>query len=174
MRLTFFILIIPSILAAFCTSSAAVPEKEFLTEKEIIAVRKNQEIASRVRIYMEAAALRLKSAEERLNGKESAQGDPFEFFTPEDMLEGYSRILKSAMYNLDDASQRRDSGLTAALKALKGGMEDAGDRLQILKKIAEDKKKERLGNLVDQAVETTDYAHERAERDLSGGSSPKK
>jgi hypothetical protein len=176
MRLTRLVLTIPAILTFFCTSSLSVPEKEFLTEKEIAAIRENQEIASRVRVYMEAAALRLKSAEERLNGKEPAQGDPFEFFTSEDMLEGYYRILKSVMYNLEEVYQnpRRNSGLTAALKALKGGTERAGDPLEILKKIAEDKKKEQLWNLVNQAIDITNGAHKGAEDALSHQSPTKK
>ena len=172
----FFIVVFPAILTGLSAFAFSLPEKEFLTEKEINAIRENQEIASRIRIYMEAAALRLKSAEERLTGKEPAQGDPLEFFTPEEMLEGYDRILKSVMFNLDEVYQnpRRNDGLAAALKSLKEGTEKSGDRLEILKKIAEDQKKERLWNLVNQAIDITDGAHEGAEYGLSKQSILKK
>lgn len=176
MRRILFILVFPAILTGFSSLAFNRPEKEFLTDKEIIAIRENQEIASRIRIYMEAAALRLKSAEERLTGKESVKGDPLEFFTPEDMLEGYYRILRSVMFNLDEVYQspRRNDGLTAALKVLKVGTEKAGDQLEILKKIAEDQKKERLWNLVNQAIDITNGAHEGAEHGLSQKSPLKK
>jgi hypothetical protein len=152
------------------------PEKEFLTDKEISAIRENQEIGSRIRIYMDAAALRLKSAEERLTGKEPAQGDAFEFLTPEDMLDGYYRILKSVMSNLDEIyrSPRRNEGFTSALKTLKGSTEKAVDQLRILKKIAEDQKKEQLWNLVNKAIDITNGAHEGAAQGLSQQPSPKK
>jgi hypothetical protein len=172
----FIILVLPVILTGLPAFAFSSPEKEFLTEKEIIAIRENQEIARRIKIYMEAAALRLKSAEERLTGKESAKGDPFEFFTPEDMLEGYYRILRSVIFNLDEVYQspRRNDGIAAALKALKEGTEKAVDQLKILKKIAEDQKKERLWNLVNQAIDITNGAHEGAEYGLSKQSSLKK
>jgi hypothetical protein len=172
----FLILIFPAILTGLSAFAFSSPEKELLTDKEIDAIRENQEIAGRIRIYMEAAALRLKSAEERLTGKEPAQGDPLEFFTPEDMLEGYYRILKSVMFNLDEVYQsaRRNDGLTTALKSLKGGTEKASNQLEILKKIAENQKKERIWNLVNQAIDITDGAHEGAEYGLSQQPSLKK
>jgi hypothetical protein len=171
-----FILVFPAMLTGFSALAFSRPEKEFLTDKEINAIRENQEIAGRIKIYMDAASLRLKSAEERLTGKEPAQGDPFEFFTPEDMLEGYYRVLRSVMFNLDEVYQspRRNDGLTAALKALKEGTEKAGDQLEILKKIAEDQKKERLWNLVNKAIDISNGAHEGAEYGLSRQSSLKK
>ena len=157
--------------------------KEFLTSKEIEKIQDTYLIDARVKIYMEAAALRLKAAEERLTGKESTPGDPLEFFTPEDMLDGYYRILKSVMMNIDDAAQNpgrtsgvRINGETArndkqrignALKLLKSETEKDLDELLILKKIAEEKKKEQLWNLVNEAIDITNGAHEGAEYGLS-------
>ncbi len=63
--------------------------KEYLTQDEITKIQDAQEIDQRTKLYMQAAALRLKVAEERLNGKESVPEDPMEFFSVEDMLEGY-------------------------------------------------------------------------------------
>jgi len=162
--------------------------KEFLTGKEIEKIQDTYEIDARVRIYMEAAALRLKTAEERLTGKESAPGDPLEFFTPEDMLDSYYRILKSVMTNIDDAARnpKRDNGITIdgrvmvndkqrigkALKQLKSETEKDLEKLLILKKIAEEKKKEQLWDQINEAVEITNGAHEGAGYGLSKQPSP--
>jgi len=162
--------------------------KEFLTGKEIEKIQDTYEIDARVRIYMEAAALRLKTAEERLTGKESAPGDPLEFFTPEDMLDSYYRILKSVMTNIDDAARnpKRDNGITIdgrvmvndkqrigkALKQLKSETEKDLEELLILKKIAEEKKNEHLWDLINEAVEITNGAHEGAGYGLSKQPSP--
>jgi hypothetical protein len=155
-------------LTLFAAPSSA--GKEFLTDAEIEKIQDAQAIDERLKIYMEAAALRLKTAEDRLMGKESAEKDPLEFFTPEDMLDGYYRILRSAMMNLDDAFQKPSSDpskVRKALKILKGGTEDAVAELKILKKLAEEKQKEELWNLVNKAIDITDGAHEGAEYGLS-------
>jgi hypothetical protein len=147
------------------------PPKEFLTEKEIEQIQIAQEIHLRVKLYMEYAAARLAAAEDRLNGKESPEGDPFEFFSPEDMIDGYYRILSSVMITLDDAYQRADSVdleyVKKALKSLKGSTENAAKRLDVLKRIAEEKQKEELWNLVNKAMDITKGAREGADYGLS-------
>ncbi len=151
-------------------SALAGPQKEFLTPQEITKIQDAQEIEKRIKIYMEAAELRIKSAEDRLNGKESAEGDPLEFFTVDDMLDGYYRIIRSVMLNLDDAAQKRGtdaSKLTKALKNLKDTTERAGRQLEELKKIAEDKKLEKTWNLINQAIDINKGALEGAEIALS-------
>jgi len=144
--------------------------KEFLTPKEIEKIQDNQEIEKRVPIYLEAAALRLQVAQERLTGKESEPGDPLEFFTVEDMLDGYYAILRSVMMNLDDAVQRpgADSGkLGKALKELKSQTEMAGKELDVLRKLAEEKRLEGVWNAVNRALDITEGAHQGAEEGLS-------
>jgi len=156
--------------ASLSLTISASPEKEYLTEKEIAELQDAQEINARVKIYMEAAQLRLKAAEERLAGKESSPGDPLEYFTPEDMLDGYYRILQSAITILDDIFQHGGSGRDEtgkALKTLKGAMEHAGKELEILKKQAEEQKKEELWNLVNRATAITQGALEGAEYGLT-------
>lgn len=164
--------------------------REPLTDKEIEKIRDSYDIDKRMKVFMEAAELRLKSAEDRLNGEESEPGDPLEFFTPEDMLDSYYRIIRSAMMNLDEAAERPRRGdpsrtgdmeqrsprdmITAALKALDAGTEKAARRLEILKKIAEEKNKEELWHLVNSAIDITNGAHDGAEYGLSKYSSPKK
>jgi hypothetical protein len=150
--------------------------KEFLTPKEIEQIQDAQEIDRRVKVYLDAAALRLKTAEERLGGKEAEPGDPLEFFTVEDMVDAYYRIIKSVMTNLDDAYQRPDvdrEKVTKALKELKSGTEWAGKVLLSLKKTAEEKRKEDLWNLVNQSIDITNGAHEGAELGLSKSPTPR-
>ena len=147
------------------------PKREFLTEKEIELIQENYEIHVRVKRYLDFAATRLKVAEERLSGKESEPGDPFEFFSPEDMLAGYYRILESVMLNLEDAYQKNDSlergKVQRALKTLKVAMERALKQLEILKTIAEEKNKEEFWNLVNKAIDISKGALEGAESGIS-------
>jgi len=158
------------VVATLSRAARAAPQKEFLTPLEITKIQDAQEIEKRIKIYMEAAELRLKSAQERLTGKEAAEGDPLEYYTVEDMLDGYYRILKSVMLNLDDAAQRPGtdpSKLTKALKNLKDTTERATKQLEELKKIAEDKKLEKVWNLTNQAIDINNGAREGAELALA-------
>lgn len=139
--------------------------REFLTDVEIKRIQEAQQIDKRVKIYMEAAESRLKTAQERLSGVESVEGDPLEFFRPEDMLDGYYRILNSVMLNLDGAYQEPGNDLNQikdGLKSLKNTTDKTGKQLKILKRIAEDQKNEELWNLVNKAMDITEGAHEGA------------
>jgi hypothetical protein len=160
-----------SVFTAFVFSpSLPLPGKEFLTDKEIEMIQDAPEIDLRIKIYLAAAALRLKTAEGRLYGKESVEGDPLEFFTSEDLLDGYYRILRSVMFNLDDAFQKPGSDrakVRSALKELKKTTEQAAKDLEILKKLAEEKQKEELWNLVNNAIDINSGALEGAETGLS-------
>ncbi len=151
------------------------PDKEFLTPKEIEKIQDAQEIEQRIKVYMEAATLRLKTAVERLGGKESEEGDPLEFFTVQDMIDGYYRIMKSVMANLDEAYQRPDSDkakLGKALKNVKDTTEWAGKILVSLKKTAEDKKDEDLWNAVNRAIDITGGLHDGVELGLQKNPAP--
>ena len=90
--------------------------------------------------------------------------------------------------NLDDAAQNpgrtsgvRINGETArndkqrignALKLLKSETEKNISELLILKKLAEEKKKEQLWNLVNEAIDIANGAHEGAESGLSKQPAP--
>jgi len=166
-----------ALLAILLISARSTPAKEFLTQQEIDKIQDAQEIDKRVKIYMEAAALRLKTAEERLGGKESNPGDPLEFFAVEDLIDGYYRILKSVMSNLDEAANRPTTDrktLYKALETLKNGTETGEKNLVILKKIAEEKQKEELWNLVNSALDIARGAHEGADTALSHEPQPEK
>jgi hypothetical protein len=164
-------------------AASGSPKREFLTEKEIEQIQENYEIHIRVKRYLDFAASRLKVAEERLSGKESEPGDPFEFFSPEDMLAGYYRILESVMLNLEDAYQKTDTiehgKVQRALKTLKEAMERALKQLEILKTIAEEKNKEEFWNLANKAIDISKGALAGAESGISkepdpAGKKPKK
>jgi hypothetical protein len=168
----FLVRLLPALACVFAVLAASgSPKREFLTEKEIEQIQDSNEIHIRVKRYLDFAASRLKVAEERLSGKESEPGDPFEFFTPEDMLDGYYRILESVMLNLEDAYQRTDlmekGKVQRALRTLKGAMESALKQLEILKKIAEEKNKEEFWNLVNKAIDISKGALEGAESGIS-------
>ena len=165
MRYGYLLLVFSLVAGALLSTTLNGLSKEFLTDEEIKRIQEAQEIDKRVKIYMEAAELRLQTAEERLSGKESVEGDSLEFFAPEDMLDGYYRILHSVMLNLDDAFRTPGTDLNeveGGLKALKKGTDNAGKQLEILKRIAEEKRKEKLWDLVNRAIDITKGAHEGA------------
>ena len=139
--------------------------KEFLTPGEIEKIQDAQEINLRVKIYMEAASLRLKTAADRLAGKESAPGDPLEFFSVEDLIDGYYRILRAVMLNLDDAARKPAADpdkLQAALKNLKAVADASVKPLEFLKKTAEETRREEMWKLAVQAIEINNGAREGA------------
>jgi hypothetical protein len=166
-----FPFLVAFVAAAMVSMVPGREHKEFLTPKEIEKIQDVQEIDGRVKIYMDAAEQRLKTAEERLGGKEPEEGDPFEFFTPEDLVYGYHEIIKSVTLNIDGAIQTPRVGkdkIRKALKTLKDSSESSSRELAVLKRIAEEKKKEELWDLVQQAIEITQEAREGAENALAG------
>lgn len=147
----------------------AGPAKEFLTPAEITKIQDAPEVDKRIKVYLDAAALRLKTAEERCRGKESEPGDPLELFRPEDMVEGYVHILRSVMFTLDEAAERpKDPArLVKALKNLRESTERDLKSLAILKTLAEEKHREELWNLLNRALEIADGARDGAETGLA-------
>ncbi len=165
------------LLSSQAFASGVLRDKEYLTPKEISDIQDAQELDRRVKIYLEAADLRLKTAEERLNGKESPPDDPMEFFSVEDMLDGYYKIIRSVMLNLDDAYQKSGADrekLVKALKNLKSTTERAQKSLAILKKMAEDKRLEEVWNAANRAIDINKGALEGAQQGLAGTPEPEK
>ncbi|NWG12959.1 MAG: hypothetical protein HXY20_05425 [Acidobacteria bacterium] len=164
-----------AVLLLICVSTAVAARtaasREYLTPEEITRIQEAQEIDQRTKLYLEYAALRLKVAEQRLWGKESLPGDPMEFFSVQDMLEGYYQILRSVMITLDDAYQKphiERERVIKALKSLRESTRKALEDLEVLKKVAEEKKLEDVWNLTMQALDITRGACEGAELDLAG------
>jgi hypothetical protein len=156
-----YALLLSIVLSGVCRYASARRAREFLTDEEITLIQTAQKIDLRVKAYLQAADLRLKTASDRLQGREPEEGDPLEFFTPEEMLDGYSRILESVMDNLEASySKRNDSeGLRKALKELRKRTEEFSRELEFLGKIARELDKKELLQLVEKADETTDGAH---------------
>ena len=161
-------------LAAGCLSAAPAQKfasREYLTQEEITKIQDTQEIDQRTKLYLEFAALRLKVAEARLWGKESPAGDPMEFFSVGDMLEGYYQIIRSVMITLDDAYQKPHIEREKVFKALKSLRDSTGKAIQdleVLKKVAEEKKLEDVWNQAEQALDIARGAREGAELGLEG------
>jgi hypothetical protein len=161
-----------ALLVGLILTSLVLPvcAKEYLTPLEVQKIQDAQEIDSRVKIYLEAAILRIRTANDRLLGKESAPGDPLEFFSVEEMVDGYYQIIRSVMMNLDDAAQKpatERSRVGKALKDLRNSTETAVKELAIVKKSAEDQQKEALWNLATRAIDIANGAHDGAELALS-------
>jgi hypothetical protein len=165
-----FVKCLMPLLVFLIVGAPCAPARDFLTEKEIEILRENPRIDARVNVYLDAAGQRLRSAAERLTGKEPEEGDPLELFTAEDLLEDYLRILRSVMFAVDDAFQepRKAKGdIPTALRRLKDRTGDLLKRLQELERLSEEKQKEALWNLVHQADEITRAARDGAEEGLS-------
>ena len=150
---------------------AGVWARDFLTDQEIKRMQVTQDIARRTDIYMDAASLRLRTAQGRFEGKESEPGDAMEFFSQEDMLDDYLRIMERVMLIVGDAFEsprrRENVDIKKALKTLKS--EGAGNlkRLSALKKLAEEKLKKDLLNRVSRAINITEGILDGAEEGLS-------
>lgn len=158
------------LLTMHIAGASARPAREFLTEEEIELIQIKQEIHPRIKKYLSAAALRLKSTEARLRGEETLPEDPLGYFTPEDMLDGYYRILKSVMANMDDANQRANSdgnGIRKALKELRKRSKESLRQLEYLEKLAQEQDKKELLRLIHRAIEITNSAYEGADYALS-------
>lgn len=161
--------LIGSILCGSVLSAPPRGSGEFLTEEEIALVQAKQKIGPRVEYYLRIAKLRLESARARLEGVETLPGDPLEYFTPEDMLDGYYRILNSLMLNLEEAY--RKSGYNAAsmqkvVKELHKRTEECSRILEVLETLAGERNNEELLRLIARATDITGGAHEGAAQAL--------
>ena len=152
--------------SSFALYAANPRSREYLTEAEIARVQAEQKIKPRVAFYLQAALSRLKSAESRLRREAIEPGDPLEYFTPEDMIEGYYQILNSVMTNLEDAHERgnRDrSSIPGALKELKKRMQQCELYLDSLETLAKEQENKALLQLIQKAGEATQGALAGAE-----------
>jgi hypothetical protein len=157
------------VLLAALSMGAILSAKEFLTPEEIEKVQLAREIDKRIGVYLDAAELRLMTALDRLNGKESPPEHPLEFFSVEEMIDGYYKIFDSIMFNLDDAFQNPgvDIGkVKKALKDLEKKTEQNREELEIIQKKAEEKELVQVWQLVEKALEINDGAHEGAQYGL--------
>jgi hypothetical protein len=145
--------------------------RDFLTKQEITRLQNTQDIDRRTRIYMDAAALRLRAAQDRIEGKEPKPGDAMEFLNQEDMLDDYYKIMDRLILIIDDAfgspRRRENINIKRALNTLKSESSGNLKRLLALMKLAEEKKKEDLRNRVGRAVYITGGILDGADEGLS-------
>jgi hypothetical protein len=150
---------------ALSAADWATASNDFLTQQEITKIQDAQEIDQRVKVYLEAALLRLKTVSDRLAGKESQAEEPLEFFSVEDMLDGYYRIMHAVMLNLEDAAPNPKidpKKIQLAMKSLKTTTESGGKQLEAIKKIAEEQQKEAVWKLAVKALEINNGARDGA------------
>jgi len=167
------------LLSGIIAGVSALSAREFLTEEEIELIRIKQKIDPRIKAYLSFAALRLKSTEARLLGAGIEPGDPLEYFTPEDMLDGYYRIMNSVMLNLEETARKagpNGGDILNTLKELHKRTEESLRQLEFLEKLATKQNKPELLRLIHRAVDITNGAHEGAEYGLAekSGASGKK
>ena len=134
-------------------------------------MQNNQDIDRRTNIYMEAATLRLRTAQERFDGKESNPGDAMEFYSQEDMLDDYYKIMERVMLIIDDAFEsprrRENINIKRALNTLKSESSGNIERLLALMKLAEEKQKDDLWKRLGRAVDITEGILDGADEGLS-------
>lgn len=165
MKRVFLFLSMPIFLLGGTKDSLARSAAEFLTDEEIELVQITQKINSRVDVYLRAAALRLDSAEARILGEETEPEDPLEYLTPEDMLDGYYRIIDSVMLNLENTYNKTkivEGDLRKALKDLRTHTKKSLRKLEFLEEIAKEQDRKELLRLIHRAIDITNGAHEGA------------
>jgi hypothetical protein len=151
--------------------SPVIQARDYLTGKEIELLQETRSVANRTRTYMEAAALRLKTALDKLSNKEYEAGDPMEFLLPEDVVDDYCKILHSVQLNVGYAVEapRRPGNETVekALKTMKEETEKALRSLEILQRIAKEKQRDPLSERIQDALDTTQESFDEAKEKLA-------
>jgi hypothetical protein len=145
--------------------------RDFLTDTEITKMQRTQDIDKRTGIYMDAASLRLRAALDRFEGKESEPGDAMEFYSQQDMLDDYYKIMERVMLVVGDAFEsprrRENINIKKALQTLKSESSGNLKRLSALMKLAEEKRKEEVWDKVNRAIDITGGVLDGAEEGLS-------
>jgi len=150
-------------LAALLLPPFAGLAREFLLGKEIEQIREAQELDKRTQLYVKFAALRLATFKDRSKGIESKPGDPLEFYSPADLIYGYTRCLKAVQDNVDESvNYKRVEArvLAKALTTLKDFAAKSLPELEEASKYAVDRKNEELYRKVETAFEVTRAAIE--------------
>jgi len=158
-------------LLLFLMALAGAWARDFLTDKEIEKMRNTQDIDKRTGIYMDAASLRLTTALDRFEGKESEPGDAMEFYSRQEMLDDYYKILDRVMLIVGEAFEsprrRENINIKKALQALKSESSANLKRLSALMKLAEEKDEEELWNGINRAIDITGGVIDGADEGLS-------
>ena len=152
-------------------AGSGVQARDFLTDAEIRRVQSTQDIERLTGIYMDVSASRLRTAQDRFEGRESKPGDALEFYSQEDMLDDYFIIMDRVMLIVGDAFEspraRENVNIKRALNLLKSKSPDNLKRLSILKNLAEEKQKNGLWNRINRAIDITNDVLDGAEEGLA-------
>lgn len=139
--------------------SSAGHARDFLTDKEIERLQETQSVAARTRIYMDAAALRLKTVKDKLSNKEYEAGDPMELLMPEEVIDAYCKILRSVHlitgYAIEAPNRKGNESVEKALTILKAETTIALKELDILLRMAEEKQRNLLSGSINDAIDVT-------------------
>ncbi|MDR1728507.1 MAG: hypothetical protein LBT74_11400 [Acidobacteriota bacterium] len=145
--------------------------RDFLTEAEAVLMQNVRSIDKRTGVYMDAAALRLATALDRFEGRESAPGDALEFYSQEEMLDDYREILEHVMIVVgeafDEPRRRENVNIKRALKNLKSEMLRDKARLETLKGLAVERRREELRERVNRALDVTGGVLDGADEGLA-------
>jgi hypothetical protein len=149
--------------------SPAGHAKDFLIDREIELLQNTQSVATRTRIYMDAAALRLKTMKDKLSNKEYEAGDPMELLMPEEVIDAYCKILRSVQlimgYAVEAPNRRGHESAAKALKTVNEETKKALTELSVLRKMAEEKESIPLSDSINDAMDiTTDLLKDADEK----------
>ena len=135
--------------------------QEWLTDGEIEKLRERQELFKRVEFYIEAVELRIQAAEDRMEGKSTKEGDPFEFHSPVDLIKGCQMALRSTMLNIEDQvtyKKAAQAEITKALKKLKKSTESFLPRFKKILDTSLEKRNEPLARITHECIQFSDSA----------------
>jgi len=120
---------------------------------------------------MNAASLRLRTVLDRFDGKDSKPGDALEFYSPQDMLDDYYKIMDRIMFVVSEAFEsphnRENINIKKALQTLKSETSGNLKKMTELMKFAEEKQNEELWNGVNSAIDITKGVLAGADEGLS-------
>jgi len=155
----------------FFTVVSGTWARDFLTEKEITKMQDTQDVDKRTSIFMNAASLRLQTVLERFNGKDSEPGDALEFYSPQDMMDDYYKIMDRIMLVTGDAFEsprlRENINIKKALQTLKSESSGNLKKLAKLMQLAEEKQNKEIWDSVNSAIEITRGVLDGADKGLS-------
>jgi hypothetical protein len=169
-RRRWILFILPAILGIFFFRQIG-HARDYLSDKEIELLQDTRSVAKRTRISMNAAALRLKTASDKLFNKEYEAGDPMELLLPEEVMEDYCKILHSVQLNVAYAVEKPhrtgNETVEKALTTLKEETEKALRSLEVLQRIAKEKQRDTLLDHIQDAIELTQETLDDASEKLA-------
>ena len=146
-------------------------DRDKFTEEEFTQIQLAQKLVKRVEAFLQIAENRLVEIERRLEGKawDEEEPNPLELFTYEDLLFAYTRAIEGIMINIDEkasSGMEPEEEIRKALKKLDKAIKEFIPRLDPLKQLVIDRRDERLGEKLMEAMKASDLAKKGAELGL--------